>query len=205
MLDFSNEQEQMDGASVLIPDGSICKVRMKLGSAGQYSAGHDSISKTSKGLLQLCVDFEFLSTDARDMRFQKITLPKSMQQNTNLEKGQVTACNIGGAQIKAILQACGNDACQLQAWEQLDGLEFPVLVGGEWNGDYWNNEFKKVITPNKDEFAAVMGGQDILSDKPIPEKPTSVMPQQSQPWGQQQNEPPSIPHPSEQDVPAWLK
>lgn len=190
MLDFSQEQDQSEGVGVQIPDGSTVKVRMKLGDAGQYAEGHPSISKTRNGLLQLVVDLELVNCDGRDMRFERITLPRSLQTNPSLTQGQITACNIGGAQLKAILLACGNQAAQLQAWEQLNGLEFPVVVSGEWEeskgSHYWNNHFKKVVTQKDESYQTVMSGTDVLSDTPIPERPAQAQPQQ-QPWqGQQQ-------------------
>lgn len=213
MLDFSQEQEQSEGVGVQIPDGSTVKVRMKLGDAGQYAEGHQSISKTRNGLLQLVVDFEMVNCDGRDMRYERITLPKSLQTNPNLTQGQITACNIGGAQIKAILLACGNESCQLHNWEQLNGLEFPVMVSGEWEESkgswYWNNHFKKVITPKDDAYQAVMSGTDSLSDTPIPERPAQAQQQQSaQTWGgpqqgsQQWQNPPTQ---TDDDLPEWMK
>lgn len=205
MLDFSQEQEQSEGVGVQIPDGSTVKVRLKLGDAGQYQEGHQSISKTRNGLLQLVVDFEMVNSTGRDMRYERITLPKSLQTNTNLTQGQITACNIGGAQLKAILVACGNQAAQLQAWEQLNGLEFPVVVSGEWEESkgsyYWNNHFKKVVTQKDEAYQTVMSGTDVLSDTPIPERPAQM---QSAPYQQQNTYHQPAQQPQQGGQPSWV-
>lgn len=214
MLDFSQEQQQSDGQGVQIPDGSIVKVRLKLGDAGQYSSGHNSVSCTKNGLLQLVVDFEMVNTEARDMRYERITLPKGLQ-TAQLTQGQTTAANIGGAQLKAIMQACGNQSCAIQQWEDLNGLEFPVLVSGEYEeskgSHYWNNHFKKVITPDNDAYQTVMSGTDVMSDTPIPERPAQAAPtggyqqapQQQQPWQNQGSEQPA--QQQNNGRPAWTQ
>lgn len=103
----------------------------------------------------------------------------------------------------------------IQSWFDLHSLEFPVKVGVDTPkpGDqYLNNNIMKVLTPGDEHYTTVMGGGEVISDKPLPEIPPA--PQSSAPpaggnggWpgaGGQAITPPVNSKPAS-NVPSWAQ
>ncbi|MFR9040985.1 MAG: hypothetical protein ACLVIW_14770, partial [Bilophila wadsworthia] len=83
------------------------------------------------------------------------------------------ACNIGGATLKAMCVAA-KKPLKMQDVTSLTGLRFPVRVKinprptcKDDGREYWNNEMACVITPDKEAYATVTHGGEIITDGPV--------------------------------------
>jgi hypothetical protein len=176
MLDFSNEDEQREfNNNGPVPAGSIVMVEMEVLQPAEERRARDNpfISVAQSGLRQIYCKFTVANGTYSGVNFrQNITLPLGAQ-TVLLSSGQEKACRIGGATLKAICLAARKPP-QAQDVTSLTGLRFPVRVKinqrpSKGNGDriYWNNEIGIVITPEKEAYATVYnGGEIIVADGP---------------------------------------
>lgn len=188
MLDFNDAPEQKVSSGPIPPD-SVVKVRLVLRQPkDEYALPEDPmIFQASSGLLGLDCEFEVVGGSfAGKHIWENLWLPPNMQQ-IQLSKGQHGACEGGVAKMRAILEAARNispsdqsqaarNARTMRAWNDLNGLEFGVVVGVQKikAGDqYVNNSIKKIVTPDDERYQHVMSGGEIISDKPVPELPTA--------------------------------
>jgi len=187
MLDFGNEREQSTGGC--IPEDSICLFKLSIRKPEEPQNGkrdkrtkNPFVSSSESGIFYLDCCLECVSGTYEGRKiFEFIPLP-SHAQRTRLTDGQQRWCGGGGATMRAILEAArgidpkdkSQNAMQGRQADvnDFDGLKFPIKVGYKKieDGDrYVNNRIKAIITPNRDGYADVMAGGEIITDKPIPE------------------------------------
>lgn len=169
MLDFAEEQEQtISGA---IPKGSIVRVKLNIRKPAPEWCYGDYFFKSPKGLLGLDAEYEVISGLYVGRKIWECIWLTPGHQNIRLNPGQITACNIGGARVKAILKAARNTETNLSIndWLDLNGLVFGVVVGLKNKPNkkgYWNNTIAKIVTPKMNFYADVMRGAEFISDGP---------------------------------------
>lgn len=182
-FDFSQEEAQSEYVPVgPVPGGSIVYVRMNLLEATEKNRlpNNPYVRVSQYGLRQLYASFEVTRGRYAGAAWrQTITLPHGMQNSAlDLTEGQQTACRIGGATLKAILQASGK-SLNIPGLAVFNGLVFPVKVrissyaGTSKNGDtIFRNEISQVITPDKPDYAEMRQlGEIINEDGPVTAKP----------------------------------
>lgn len=126
MLDLTNECEQREFARGPVPDGSIVMVEIEILKPNQERQAHDNpfISVASSGLRQIYCQFTVSHGQYQGVSFrQNITLPFG-EQDIPLNDGQRTACNIGGATLKAMCVAA-KKAPQDAGCHLFDGVTLP--------------------------------------------------------------------------------
>lgn len=168
MFDFSNETNQQEFSP--IPSGSIVIVAMNV-LQPKYPA-HDNafISVTKNGLRQLYSEFTVADGTYAGVSWrQMLTLPLGMQNGANLTEGQKKACRIGGATLKAILQA-GRRSLNVADLSAFNGIHFPVKVKinsepriSKAGNEYWVNEIATVVTPDKPEYQDVRQMRELIN------------------------------------------
>lgn len=202
MLDFNDavEQKEMSGHGP-IPKDSIVLFQMEIRQPPSNKELEDLdqsdpkrmwITKSGTGNNHyLDCEFTVLSPSFDGKRvWQKLT-----------QIGTDTACRISNSFLRAVLEAnrgiMPNDASpaavearKVSGYQDFNGLKFPGVVGYEKinPGDkFINNNIKRVVTPDKEEFAAMQEDMEIISDNPIPEIPQAGQTTASQPaktgWG----------------------
>ena len=222
MIDLGQAGQQKEGVRGTIPPQSIVKVRMEIRKPKKPDPQDPAVTVFKSGLKGLDCEFTVVSGQFEGVRiWENWFLPPSMQ-TISLTKGQEGACNGAFAKARAVIEASRNlDPADpaanrtIQSWFDLHGLEFPVKVGVDnpKPGDqYLNNNIIKVLTPVDEHYAAVMGGGEVISDKPLPEIPPA--PQSPAPpaggnggWpgaGGQASTPPVNSKPAA-NVPAWAQ
>lgn len=184
MLDFNNEQEQKTRNYGPIPTGSAVLVKISLVKPQYPDRNNEYVSRSKTGLLSLYVQYDVVCGTYQGCSWREnLWLPQPLQ-TIMLTDGQKTACNMAGAKLRAMTEAHRNilpkddtpkatRARQIQDWLDLNGFEFPVIVGidkkaYEKNGNtYWNNTTIRVITPDKEEYANIMEGGEIITNGAI--------------------------------------
>lgn len=172
--DFSNEEEQTEfaGKTGPIPAGSVVMVELGLLEPYEDSQALDDplIKVARSGLRQLYVELKVILGEYADYSWrQHITLPASMQ-NISLSAGQETACKIGGAMLKAMLQAAKKPAISANGARGFHGLRFPVRVRinprpmeSKHGTVYWVNEIARVITQDMPEYAEISSKGELIN------------------------------------------
>lgn len=221
MIDLGQAGQQKEGVRGTIPPQSIVKVRIEIRKPKKPDPQDPAVTVFKSGLKGLDCEFTVVSGQFEGVRiWENWFLPPSMQ-TISLTKGQEGACNGSHAKARAVIEAARNlDPADpaanrtIQSWFDLHSLEFPVKVGVDTPkpGDqYLNNNIMKVLTPVDEHYTAVMGGGEVISDKPLPEippAPPSSGPPASGGWpgasGQQTSTPPVNAKPAA-NVPSWAQ
>lgn len=170
MLDLSKEEEQKDRAYGPVPSGSEVFITLEIQEPkGSFAAPeHHMISQARSGLRQIyCKITVERGQYAGAFWYQNITLPMSMQK-VSLSGSQEMACKIGGAMLKAILEA-RKMPMSIKDISAFNGLTFPVQVRinprpREKDGRvYWSNEIVKVITPKMSDYEKIIRDGEIIN------------------------------------------
>lgn len=175
-LDFSNEDDQREFVSGPVPGGSIVIIQLTVLEPQVDNQARDNrfIFQSQKGLRQLYCQFVVVKGTYQGVQFrQNITLPVN-QQTERLSDNQIKACNIGGAQLKAICLAA-KKSLKMQDVTDLSGMIFPARVKinprpTQKNDGrvFWNNELALIITPDKEAYTQVMReGEIIMKNGPV--------------------------------------
>lgn len=175
MLDFSNADEQREfGDNGPVPSGSIVMVEMEVlqPKAERQAQENPYISVAQSGLRQIYCQFTVAHGTYQGVSFrQNITLPLGAQK-VSLSPNQEKSCNIGNSTLKAICLAARKPP-KVNDVTSLTGLRFPVRVKinprpTEMKDGriFWNNEIGLVITPDKENYATVYNGEEIITDGP---------------------------------------
>lgn len=181
-IDFNNEEEQIERNYGPVPNGSRVLVRLTL-EKPQYASREDpDLAETKAGLLQLPCKMEVVEgTYAGCSWYEYITLQSSMQRIRLTENFQ-TACRIGGRMLRSIIEAhrgvdpkdTSNRAVNarvINAWGDLDGMEFPARLGinnksyeGKNGKTYWNNRLGRIVPVTDKEYAEIKRGKEFITD-----------------------------------------
>lgn len=170
IFDFSHEEEQQATPQGPVPAGSIVIVQLNLVQPAEaYAAPEDfMISRTRNGMRQIYCQFLVREGSYSGSQWREsITLPRGMQKE-QLTAGQEKSAQIGGAILKAILQAAGKPLRISNVYD-FNGLTFPVQVKindrpAEKDGRvYWNNAIYKVITPDMQEYDEIKTKREIIN------------------------------------------
>lgn len=186
MIDLNNEEKQ-SAAFQPIPPNSRVLVKLCINYPEDMRRGSEYPLTSSRNspLEYLATSLEVLSPSFKG---QKI------RHNFNLSgastDGQTKAVNISRKQIRALVEANfgihpddstpqATQRRRLNAWTDLDGMTFPVVVDCEvsnTNGKkYLNNTLKAVVTMEDADFATLRNGGESITDQPLPD--TSSNPQ----------------------------
>lgn len=176
-IDFNQAEIQTEvGSGSAIPEDSIVPFKMTIRppKAGKEGTIHALFCKSSKGNEYIDVEFECLSEQFSGRKvWQNFTLAGSDQ-----------AAKISMRTLRAIVESARgiapSDASpaaaagrQLSDWSDFNSLTFLakvkcVVEQSTKDGQYYvNNEFKKVITPDDEEYFR----GEFISDKPLPTIP----------------------------------
>jgi hypothetical protein len=175
MLDFNQAEIQSEGTGSAIPEDSIVPFKMTIRApkAGKEGTTHNLFCKSGKGNEYIDVEFEAQGTFAGRKVWQNFTLVGSDQ-----------AAKISMRTLRAIVESARgiapSDASpaasagrQLSDWADFNSLVFLakvkcVVEQSTKDGQYYvNNEFKKIITPDDEEYSK----GEFISDKPLPTIP----------------------------------
>lgn len=219
MINFNSAPEQKErGEASIIPPNSFCKLKLYVNAPkeGKVSTLDPNLSVSDKGNSYIsfnaaCVQGPF---KGKELNYLMYTVD-----------GSEKAVNIGMAFLRGALESARSimptdnspkavKARQVTAWTDFDGLVIVAKIGIKkaQAGDKWiNNEIKKAVTPDMEEYAIVMAGTDIISDEPIPVLPGGQA-QETQssttpPWAAPHEGSEEPPHPAESNspVPAWAR
>lgn len=185
MLDFNNEQEQQIRNYGPVPAGSTVLVRLEMLKPQYADRDHAYVSRSKNGLLGLYAQYTVAAGTYEGCQWREnIWLPRR-NQKISLSDGQATACNMGGARIRAIIEAHrgvaprdespkAQRARQIDDWLDLNGMEFPAVVGidkhpytGKYGREYWSNTLSRIVGADKETFSVVKNGGEILTDGPV--------------------------------------
>lgn len=175
MLDFSDAQDQKEFTPGPVPAGSIVMLEMEVLEPAQerQALGNNLYSVAQSGLIQIYCKFTVAHGTYQGVSFrQNITLPLGVQ-TAQLNPKQQQACNIGNATLKAICLAARKPP-KVNSVASLTGLRFPARLklnskptAKDDGRVFWNNELALVITPDKEAYAAVYSGGEIITDGPV--------------------------------------
>jgi len=178
-----NQEEQQRGGDGAIPDGSMVLVKLILRNPKEgRETDHPLITRLSSGVYALDAEYEVMAGSFKGLRlWEFIFLPASMQ-DVAMEEGQLRQCKTGGRKLRAIIEASCNimpDDTSERAkharnieWEQLAAHPFPVKIGikAPQPGErFINNNVRRIVTPDRKEYAELMKGKEFLTDKPLPD------------------------------------
>lgn len=177
MLDFNSAELQNEGTGSAIPEDSIIAFKMTIRppKAGKEGTTHNLFCKSGKGNEYIDVEFEAQGTFAGRKIWQNFTLVGSDQ-----------AAKISMRTLRAIVESARgiapSDASpaaaagrQLSDWADFNSLVFLakvkcVVEQSQKDGNYYvNNEFKKIITLDDEEY----NKGEYISDKPLPSVPAA--------------------------------
>ena len=186
MIDLNNEDEQRERNYGPVPAGSRVLLRLSVLKPMYPSRNDEMLAETRNGLLQLACKLEVAAGSYEGCSWlENITLPEGSQ-SAGLTDGQRTACRIGGALLRAIVEsarridpkATDTRSCRgrsVNNWLDFDGMEFPAKVkihdeprvSKKDGREYWNNRIGTVLPCTDKEYAEIMGGGEIITDGPV--------------------------------------
>lgn len=182
MLDFNTADQQTTGKGPIPPDSCVI-LQMEIRTPRANKQGsHQLLCKSDKGNEYLDVEFKVIRGSYEG---------KAIWQNFTVA-GSEQAAKISMRTLRAIVESARQidprdqspQAAQgrmLSDWSDFQGMQFMAKVDakceeskGEW---YINNHIKKIITPDMEEYAVIAQQGEIVTDNPLPEKPTEKKPQ----------------------------
>ena len=193
-IDFNNEEEQKERSNGTIPPNSKVLVSLSIEKPNYAHDLNEYIAVSKEGLLGLWVKYSVAAgTYEGSCWHENIRLPEGQQELQGMDEKQRLACRIGGARIRAIIEASRRihpedktpSACrnrQIQDWLDLNGMEFPIKVGLEKEVKqskksgvfFWPNKTAAIITRDKPEYDELMNGGEIISSSEIPPLPNNA-------------------------------
>lgn len=192
MIDFNSAELQTEGGAGAIPEDSIIALKMTIRppKAEKQGSQHPLFCRSPKGNEYIDVEFEIQGTYIGRKIWQNFTLYGS-DQATKISMRTLRAIVESSRGIKpsdASPQAA--EGRKLSDFADFNGMVFLarvkcVVEKSPKDGNYYvNNEIKKVITPDDDEYLA----GEFISDKPLPTVPevgesSSQGAAASQSWG----------------------
>lgn len=193
--DMNTAEEQSDFR--MIPGGTKSKMRLTFKVKGDGSNPEDWYEKSDKGAQMMEAQIELISGQYKGTKFREYCCIGGPTD------GMATGAKITRSKFRAIIESARNinpkdsspqaeQGRALTGPGDLMGAEFAAEIGftkPNHKGGVFN-EIRKVITPDKEEYEAIMGGQVIVGEEAPPQPPAqqqqggSPQPQ----WGSQNNE-----------------
>lgn len=181
MIDLNQAELQRTGVASAIPEDSIVPFKMTIRppKAGKEGTTHTLLCKSGKGNEYIDVEFEVASgAYATRKVWQNFTLVGSDQ-----------AAKISMRTLRAIVESSRgispSDASpaaaagrQLSDWADFNNMTFLAKVGvkveqNQRDGNFYiNNEIKRIITPDDEEYSK----GEFISDNPLPAVPAAGEP-----------------------------
>ncbi|MEI6207322.1 MAG: hypothetical protein WCP20_11100 [Desulfuromonadales bacterium] len=177
MIDLNSAEIQSEGTGSAIPEDSIVAFKMTIRppKTGKEGAQHPLFCRSAKGNEYIDVEFEAQGTFAGRKIWNNYTLA-----------GSDAAAKISMRVLRAIVESARgiapSDASpqatagrQLADFSDFNGMVFLAKVkcvveqsqkDGQW---YVNNDIKRIITPDDDEY----NKGEFISDKPLPPVPVA--------------------------------
>lgn len=188
-MNLNEEQDLKEGGRGPAPEGSCVMVSVTAKESNYCAPENKLISVAQTGLRSVNCEFVISHGSYKGVKFfGNINLPVSQQQ-IQLNDGQITACNIGGSQLKAIAAFAGINLTQFEL-HMLNGLVVPIRVGLEQNTNsqgrtFLNNTLKHIFAKDSATCAEMKeNGFELISKTPLPEvQQQQQAPQQTQQGG----------------------
>lgn len=202
MLDFNSAGPQKTpGTREVIPPKSVvmCKVEVQQPRPGFEHPDDSYLSiKKETGNGSLNLKYEVVAGKFKGSIFYGNHVVSGAETATAISMSYFRAMVEAGRGIKpddVTPQAC--EARKIASWFDLENLVFPLQVGIKRikiGDQYVNNEPYKIITPDMEQFAAMMLDGEIITDEPIPtlpatpQQPTGSPAQKAAPWAASQTQ-----------------
>jgi hypothetical protein len=184
-FDFSNADDQREFSGEPIPGGTIALFKVNIRRPKpEQAAQHPMVTKSKTSAFQyLDCEFECTAGTYKGRKFWQ-----NMGVGGDGSDGHTKAINITRATFKAMLQAARNvvpgdnspaaqSALIIKGFEDLDGLTIPIKVGYDKPSTQYptpRNVIRAVVTPDKQEYSAVMAGGEVLGSEPLPAATTAA-------------------------------
>lgn len=189
-IDLNNAGPQTSGLGA-IPEDSVLKLKMNIQrpATDKASAIHPVLTKAKNNS----------GNDFIDVKFEVVagTFQGRPLWNNFCLAGSAAATEISMRTLRAIIESARGispDATDdnssngriINDWEDMNGMEFVAKLGIEKpkpGDEYINSKIKRVLTVDDDQYSLVMGGGEVISDKPLPEIPEAVASGSGTSWG----------------------
>lgn len=178
MLDFNNAEPQSSGTGAIPPDSCvILQMTIRTPRAGKEGS-HPLLCRAQSGNEYLDVEFKVVRGQFEGREFwQNYTVA-----------GSEKASQISMRTLRAIIESSRGinpkdespaavQNRRLNDWTDFQGMQFMAKIGakceknikdGRW---YVNNDIKRVITPDAEEYAIIAQAGEIITNNPLPEAP----------------------------------
>ena len=171
-FDFSAEEKQTEFRNGPVPGGSIVIVKMDLlAPESDCQDPKDPLVKVGEsGLRMLYAELIVTDGSYKGVSWREhFVLPAGMQTQALTEKNQ-TACRIGGAKLKAILEAA-RKPLSISSLRVFAGVSFPVKVGinprpgtNKSGEEFYRNRIAQVIIPDMPEYQQVKQARELINE-----------------------------------------
>lgn len=179
-IDFNQAEPQKEFAYGPVPSGSRVLLELEIMRPKNESQQMPFVSVSSKKLYMLWVELRVVSGTYEGVKWRENWLLPEGQQRVQLSPGQKTACRISFSRMRAIIEAArrvnpkddspqANNRRNINSWLDLNGMKFPARVGIADDGRaykgrvYWDNMITSIVTPDKEEYAALMQGGEVIN------------------------------------------
>jgi hypothetical protein len=178
-----NQEEQQRGGDDAIPSFSMVLVKLSFRAPKEaMRTRYPLVACTGSGILAFDAEYEVVSGTYMGNRiFEYIFLPNVFQVLPRLSEGQEHMCKAYGRKLRAMIEAVNNitpedtsgraQHLRKVPLDKIHGSIFPVKVGIKppRAGDvYINNSVRRIVTPDRKEYAQLMAGGEIITDRPLP-------------------------------------
>lgn len=179
-IDFNQAEPQKERAYGPVPSGSRVLLELEIMRPKNESQQMPFVAVSSKKLYMLWVELRVISGTYEGVKWRENWMLPEGQQRVQLTPGQKTACRISFSRMRAIIEAArrvspkdespqANNRRNINSWLDLNGMKFPARVGiadegRTYNGKvYWDNIITSVVTPDKEEYATLMQGGEVIN------------------------------------------
>lgn len=164
----SAEQQSVGGGP--IPEGSIVKMRVEPLYQNDGSNVEDFLFAAKTGTKQLKLAVSIVSKKHEGRKWQEYyTLDSSKEKATKITQSRLRALLESARGIMpGDLSPAACAGREIHGPQELWGMECAVKLGVRENDGKFYNEIASFVTPDKEEYATVMAGEEVITDTPLP-------------------------------------